>query len=93
MTVQSTSIIGLYSILGELGDRQKQVLVAIKQIQPCNNLQISRHLHLPINQITPRCQELRKKGLVILHHIGACPITKRASNFYIIKSYVKDILQ
>lgn len=91
--VQTTSIISLYSILDELGDRQKEVLVCLKHIQPCNNLMISRYLNLPINSITPRIKELREKGLVIKHHTGACPITKRASIYWVIKSYVSDILQ
>ena len=93
MPIQETSIISLYSILSELGDRQKEVLVALKHLKVANNLMISRYLNLPINSITPRINELRKKGLVIKHHVSACPITGRSSIFWIIKSYVNDILQ
>jgi hypothetical protein len=92
MPVQCTSIIALGSILNELNQRQIEVLKTIKVIQPCNNLQISNYLNLPINSITPRCQELRKKGIVIYHHTSACPITGRASNFYIIKGWIREVL-
>jgi len=88
--IQATSLISYYEILNKLNERQKEVLLAIKHIQPCNNLQISKLLNLPINSITPRCQELRKKGIVIYYETKACPITKRSSRFYIIKSWIKE---
>ena len=93
MPVQATSIIALESILSEISTRQKQVLLTFKLInKPANNLMISKVLGLPINSITPRCQELRKKGLIIFHHTSACPFTGRASNFYIIKNWIREIL-
>lgn len=91
MTYQVTSLISYYEVLTKLGDRQKLVLLGFKNIgKPANNLMISKFLNLPINSITPRCQELRKKGIIIFHHTSACPVTGRASNFYVIKSYIKD---
>ena len=91
--IRATSLISYYEILTKLNERQKQVLLTIKKIQPCNNLQISNYLNLPINSITPRCKELRDKGIVIYHHTGACPITLRASRFYIIKSYISESME
>lgn len=93
MSVQVTSVISFYEVLNTLGSRQLEVLKAIKLLQPCNNLQISQLLHLPINSITPRCKELRVKGIVIYHHTAACPITGRASRFYCIKSYLNDVMK
>jgi len=92
MSYQVTSIISYYEVLNTLGERQIQVLKALKELKLANNLMISNYLHLPINSITPRCQELRKKGIIIFHHIGACPISKRASNFYTIKSYILECM-
>ena len=92
MSVQVTSIISYYEVLNTLGDRQKEVLLALKHLKIANNLMISNYLNLPINSITPRMNELRKKGIVIFHHTAACPITKRASKFYTIKSYISEVM-
>jgi DNA-binding MarR family transcriptional regulator len=66
----------------ELGERQYQVLKAIRQIQPCTNTEISRYLQIPINQITGRCVELRNKKLVTYSHSDKCPVTNRQANFW-----------
>lgn len=92
MGVQVTSLISYYEVLNTLGKRQKEVLLAMKKLKCANNLMVSRYLNLPINSITPRMQELRKKGIIIYHHIEACPITKRSSRFYTIKSYIMECM-
>jgi predicted ArsR family transcriptional regulator len=88
--IQATSLISYYEILNKLGDRQKEVLLGLKHLGIANNLQISRYLGLPINSITPRMVELRKRGIVIYHHTSACPVTGRASRFFTIKSWIKE---
>ena len=92
MSVQVTSIISYYAILNELGDRQKQVLLALKHIQPANNLMLSKCLGLPINSITGRMKELRSKGIVIFDSIKSCPYTKESTKFYKIKSYISEVM-
>jgi len=92
MPVQCTSIIALSSILSELNSREKEVLKALKLIQPANNLMIGRFIGLPVNSITGRMFSLRKKGLVIYHHTSACPITKETTRFFIIKGWISDVL-
>jgi hypothetical protein len=92
MAYQIQSMIAFYEVLENLGERQLEVLKAIKKLQPCNNLQISQYLMLPINSVTPRCLELRDKGIVRLHHTGACPYTGRSSRFYSIKDNLNQVL-
>jgi DNA-binding MarR family transcriptional regulator len=89
--IRATSLLAYQEVLLSLGERQIQVLKAIKEIQPCNNLMLSKKLNLPINSITPRCQELRKKGLVRYAFKQECPITKRMSMFYEIKKWIQDL--
>lgn len=86
-----TSLVSYYNILNELGKRQKEVLISLKKINhPVNNLMVSRFMNLPINQITPRMNELRKLGIVIYHHTASCPFTKHSSRFFVIKNYISE---
>lgn len=77
-----TSIEAYKEILETLGERQSEVLKAIRYLEYCTNTMISKHLNLPINSITPRTNELRKKGLVIYSHTSRCPITKRRAMYW-----------
>lgn len=69
MTVQQTSLFAYAQIREELGERQQQVLDAITVFGPLSNKDIAKRLHLDINSVTPRCLELRKKGLVELDRV------------------------
>lgn len=80
--ITNTSLEAYISILPSLGSRQLVVYETIKKLEYCNNSMISKYLHLPINQITPRTNELRKKGLVKFSHTTTCPITRRKSKFW-----------
>lgn len=90
--VQATSLIALASILSELNNREKEVLKALKAIQPANNLMLGRYLNLPVNSITGRMKSLREKGIVIYYETKACPITKETTRFFIIKDWIKQVL-
>lgn len=61
--MRQTSIISWKKLQPELGERQTQVLKALTV--PMSNRELSITLHLPINQVTPRTNELVKKKLVI----------------------------
>jgi predicted transcriptional regulator len=80
--MRETSILAYAEVLENLSERQLQVLKAIDKIEPTNNLMISKYLNLPINTITPRTNELNKKGLIKEFKKGICPITKRTTIFY-----------
>lgn len=59
-----TSLDAFQSIKPELGSRQKVVFDVICHLGTPTNTEISNYLGIPINSITPRVNELRKKGLV-----------------------------
>lgn len=93
MAVQVTSLISYYNIADTLGKRQREVLLALKKIQPANNLMIARYLNLPINSICGRMKELREKGIIIFDSIKSCPITKESTKYYKIKSYISEVME
>ena len=72
--IQQTSLMAYRSL--KLAPRQKDVLHAIKEMGVCSNLEISKYLKLPINSITGRTNELRKKNLVSGKGFMICKYTK-----------------
>ena len=82
MSYQITSYIAFQEVLCSLGERQKLILKIIRKIQPCSNLEISKISGLPINCVTPRVQELRKKGLVHFYKRDICKFTNRLVTYW-----------
>jgi len=80
--VQETSLLAYAEVIENLGERQRLILLAIDKISPCNNTQIAEYLKIPINSVTPRVWELRKKKMVKLNKIDECPRTHRQSMFW-----------
>ena len=62
--IQETSRNAYHEIKKELGRRQVEVLHALEMLGEACNLAIADYLHLPINQVTPRVNELVKAGVV-----------------------------
>lgn len=83
----STSLEAYSKILPELGERQLQVFNALKKLEYATNAMLSKELNLPINCITPRTNELRKKDLVIRSHISTCPVTRNHAQFWKIETF------
>lgn len=75
--VRDTSIISYFDNLPKVGDKQAEVLQAITKLGTPTNLEISSFLGWPINQITPRVNELVKKGLVEERWKRPCHISGR----------------
>ena len=92
MTIQATSLISYYSIITELGKRQKEVILAVKRIQPCNNLMVAKYLGLPINSVTPRMNEIRKKGIIVYSKTDKCPYTHKLTRYFIIKKWIQEVM-
>jgi hypothetical protein len=92
MAYQLTSYIAFEEVLCTLGERQRLVLSAIKKIQPCSNLELSKYLNKPINTITPRCQELRSKNLVHLNKKDICKYTNRLVCYWSIPEWINGML-
>ncbi len=63
--ISDTSMEAYKSILYGLGERQQVVYDMFKDIGFASNREISVALDVPINQITPRTNELVKSGLVV----------------------------
>ena len=78
MNSQPTSLDAYFSeILPTLGQRQREVLKEIAKHLDITNTELSDSLGIPINAITPRVNELVKKGLVVKSQIRKCKSTGR----------------
>ena len=77
MPVTFTSLDAYKSIKDSLGYRQKQVFNVIMKRGDVTNLEISTQLRVPINQVTPRTNELVDFGLVIENVHRECSISGR----------------
>lgn len=80
--MQSTSLLAYAGILGSLGERQIQVYRAISDLKSCSNTMISQYLHLPINCIVGRTNELRKMRVVRQDKKDMCPVTNKLVIFW-----------
>jgi len=66
MTSEQTKIMSYLELTpAEIGQRQRQVLEALRELGSASNRQLSAHIGIPINCITPRVKELRTLGVVI----------------------------
>lgn len=80
--IRETSLLAYANVLENLGERQRVVYKAILDLQEANNTMLSEHLNIPINCVTPRVNELRKRGVVRQAFKGICPITKKMTLFW-----------
>jgi predicted transcriptional regulator len=80
--VRKTSLLAFAHALETLGKRQLEVLKTVDKIEPCSDLDIAECLDKPINTITPRRNELVKKGLVFESHTGISKQTGRVVIFW-----------
>lgn len=62
--IQSTSQEAYDKIVNDLGKRQHEAYTILAEIEPACNKEIAFKLCLPINEVTPRINELRYKGVV-----------------------------
>jgi len=90
MGVRNTSRQAFHS-LNDLGNRQKFVLDTIFLYGPLCNLEISTKTGKPINQITPRTNELVEMGLVEEAHRAVNPITGRRAIYWTATQEGKDL--
>ena len=77
MQVKQTSIEAYSRIKKELGKRQQEVYDGFLGNGTCTNLEVSRSLGIPINQITPRTNELVKLGLITEVEKRTCDVSGR----------------
>jgi hypothetical protein len=89
--VRNTSIQAFRSI-DNLSHRQEDVLSALGGLGTACNLEVASSLHLPINSITPRMNELVKMGEVIESHRAVNPITHKRVIYWMIKQTQEKLL-
>jgi len=77
MTITQTSLLAYAEAQQNPGNKQLGVYEMIRHYGPMCNQWIASRLNWPINTVTPRVQELRKKGLVKKDHVGRDPHTGR----------------
>lgn len=81
--ITQTSLLAYRSLSStKINQRQSEVLEALEEIFPACNRQISDHSKLPINVVTPRMGELRRKRLVTIAYIGVDSRTGRKATFW-----------
>ena len=87
MQVKQTSIEAYSRIKKELGKRQQEVYDGFLGNGTCTNLELSRLLGIPINQITPRTNELVKLGFITEVEKRECSISgKKAISWRVKRS-------
>ena len=74
---QDTSLEAWEDIRKNLRTRQQQVLSAFEKYGVCTNLEISHLTGIPINQVTPRTNELVKKNLIYEGKKRKCNVSGR----------------
>lgn len=77
MSVRDTSIISFIQVKKNIGVKQTQILSAVRHLGEPTNLEMSTFLGWPINQITPRTNELVKKGLLAEAGKRPCHVSGR----------------
>lgn len=87
--IQETSLLAYVEVLENISERQSHVYKILDEFGTLNNTMIAKKLNLPINCITGRTNELRRKGLIINIYKGTCPITKKRTLFWKVKHKLK----
>jgi DNA-binding MarR family transcriptional regulator len=78
MSVQDTSLIAYFGeVVQTLGQRQRVVLEAFTKKEDFTNAELAEFLQWPINTVTPRTNELVKKGLIVEDKRRICKVTGR----------------
>ena len=86
-----TSLEAFAYVLQTIGDRQMQVLKAIRKIEPCSNTMLSKELRLPINCITGRVKELRDYGIIVMDKTDVCQFTNKRVTYWRMKKWLKEV--
>lgn len=83
--IQQNSIEAFEKVLPKINERQFQILNLLSDNKPRTNAMIGKELTLPINCITNRVLELRKKELLKEEKTDNCLITGNKSSYWKIK--------
>jgi len=88
--MQQTSLEAYENIknTGQLGRRQEEIFIAFHTYGPHTNLEISELIGLPINQVTPRVLELRKRNVLVLDSERPCEVSGRSALVWKVSSMI-----
>lgn len=75
--MKQTSLEAYKFIRPELARRQAEVYLGFKKYGEMTNLELSKLLKIPINQVTARTNELCKKHLLRESHKRKCTVSGR----------------
>ena len=89
--IAETSMLAFEQIQEDLGNRQLQVFNGFKKLEFSTNAMVAKEINLPINCVTGRCLELRKKSLLERSHISTCPITRGRAQFWKLKLNTQEV--
>lgn len=73
-------------VVPTLGERQLEVLTALRSLGEATNSELSVRLNWTINRVTPRVYELRKAGKVIDLGKRPCTVTGRMAYVWAISA-------
>ena len=73
--IQPTSLDAYHNL--KIGNRQRVVFLAFWKYGAVTNLEISSWEKIPINQVTPRTNELVKMGFITESHKRICSVSGR----------------
>ena len=79
-----------YSILDKLSGKRRVVFQGLIDIGPASNLDVSKYLEVPINQVTPRMNELVKLEIVVESHRAVHPETGKRVIYWKVKEEEKE---
>ena len=91
MTQETSKLAYFTEVLPTLSDRHKRVLGALGEVWDATNMELAERLDWSINRITPRCLELRLKGLVEKAGQRQCRITGRTAICWRLKGKEKRL--
>jgi len=83
--VAETSREAYHDIYDTLGERQAEIYDGFLGNGSCTNLELSHLMQIPINCVTPRTNELVKRGLIVKECKRICNISGRRSISWKIK--------
>lgn len=77
MGIQETSVGAYRDVKPTLAGKHAEFMAELAKHKNATNLELSQRLGWPINTITPRTLELRKKGLVVEDERRHCKVSGR----------------
>lgn len=87
----NTSMLAFDMIQQDLGNRQFEVYEGFKKLEYATNAMVAKQINLPINCVTGRSLEIRKKGFIERSHISKCPVTKNTAQYWKLKLNTKEV--